>query len=306
MSFSLYELSKKLYPESEAHIYEPLWQFRAKFVSRGYFYHKHIQRLLNEIPQHMMPTLEKNDSRFIEKPLRPYITVNNPALNRAGWVIEHYQFFEHALPHDLFKHIYQDPNGLLLKTIAVDDNVYEIRLSNDGRYQKEGELTLKLVNSEGHGFYTVSFVVHQHTPLKHKIAIGGLQGPESTPENNHQIKRLTKTLHGLRPKDLMVKLLVMIANTWEMTEIFAVSNHAHIYRAKRYGNGKRVQANYDTHWKSVGATHYNPDFYSIPLIDPRKAQEDISRPKRAMYRRRYEWLDETNAEFSEILALKKA
>ncbi len=41
------------------------------------------------------------------------------------------------------------------------------------------------------------------------------------------------------------------------------------------------------------------------MEDVRRDPEDISRPKRAMYRRRYEWLDQVKAEIQQIIALKQ-
>ena len=102
----------------------------------------------------------------------------------------------------------------------------------------------------------------------------------------------------------MVKLVIMLANTWKVDRILAVNNSAHIYRAKRYGGDHRVRANYNSHWESQGGTVFDNNFYEISKIDIRKEQEDISRPKRAMYRRRYEWMDELIATINEQLKLK--
>ncbi|MEL7327260.1 MAG: DUF535 family protein, partial [Pseudomonadota bacterium] len=46
---------------------------------------------------------------------------------------------------------------------------------------------------------------------------------------------------------------------------------------------------------------YDRHFYSIDVNAPRRDIEGMSRSKRSMYRRRYEWLDNTKATFEEVL-----
>ena len=304
MSTSLYRIAKQLYPDDQAHIYHPLWQYRYKFVCRALFYRSAINKLIEGIPKRMMVMLTRNDKRFIEKPLRPYITVKSNPEERTNLVLSHYQFVSEHLTNEQIKGIYQTDYGYELTKIIVGEDEYRIVLDNDGRYQKEGEMTFKVLAADNTPFYAVSFVIHTNAQQERCLSIGGLQGPESTPENNAKIKKLTKSLNGLRPKDLMVKLVIMLANAWNVDRILAVNNSAHIYRAKRYGGNHRVRANYNTHWESQGATPFDKDFYEISKIDIRKEQEDISRPKRAMYRRRYEWMDELIITINEQLKLK--
>lgn len=47
-----------------------------------------------------------------------------------------------------------------------------------------------------------------------------------------------------------------------------------------------------------GGIEYNRHFYALKVNDTRRDTEGMSRSKRSMYRRRYEWLDNTKAEFA--------
>ncbi|MGR5227819.1 DUF535 family protein [Photobacterium damselae] len=49
--------------------------------------------------------------------------------------------------------------------------------------------------------------------------------------------------------------------------------------------------NYDQLWEEHDEEVYDEWFYQLPLESKRRAMEDIKRPKRKMYRERYEWLD---------------
>ncbi|WP_346015685.1 DUF535 family protein [Photobacterium sp. Ph6] len=221
---------------------------------------------------------------------------------------QHYQFISNELPSATKEHIFANCKGLKLVSFIVDDQEYSLSLTFDGRYQKEGELCLVLFDAQGNNFYTVTFIVNNQDG-KRSIIIGGLQGPTSNDENNLKIKRLTKTLHGQRPKDLMIKMMTFIANCWQADHLLAIKNESHTYCAKRYKSKKygnsRIKTDYNRHWEALGGTEYDTHFYQLPIEDVRRNPEDISRPKRAMYRRRYEWLDQTKNTLSYILKLNK-
>ncbi|MGF1726287.1 VirK/YbjX family protein [Photobacterium nomapromontoriensis] len=286
---SLMHLAKLTYPDELAEKYHPLWQYRLKFLLRASLFRSSLNRLQTGIAPDMLEKLLTLHNRFLEKPMRPYLTVKGSPAQRAEKVVKHYQFVSQYLPVVTTQAIYQAQPGLELTRFSVNDDDYRLAIMFDARYQKEGEMTLKLLDSKGLPFYAVSFSIMDGEKGR-ELAIGGIQGPSSSAENNVKIKALTKTLHGLRPKDLMIKMLTIIANIWQVDHILAVRNRAHIYRARRYEKGK-VKADYDAHWRALNAAEYNRDFVELSNIDIRKAPEEISRPKRAMYRRRYEWLD---------------
>ena len=89
----------------------------------------------------------------------------------------------------------------------------------------------------------------------------------------------------------MIKVLIGVANTLNVNEIFAISNKYHVFNTNRY-KSIHVSSNYDNHWSSISGKKVTEDFFSLPNTDLRKNPEDISRNKRAMYRKRYAWLDQ--------------
>lgn len=95
----------------------------------------------------------------------------------------------------------------------------------------------------------------------------------------------------------MVSLLTLIAQVWEVNTILAVKTQSHTYAARRYSKG-RIKTDYDALWQELGGTEYNRHFYALKVNDTRRDTEGMSRSKRSMYRRRYEWLDNTKAEFA--------
>ena len=65
--------------------------------------------------------------------------------------------------------------------------------------------------------------------------IGMLQGPAGSIENRHAlIKDLTKSLHGLRTKSLLVEMALMLSRILGINKVKAISNKGHIYQAIHY------------------------------------------------------------------------
>ncbi|WP_064602459.1 VirK/YbjX family protein [Photobacterium sp. J15] len=298
---SILNLAKITYPDGLQTKSKALWKYRLRFILRAAIMRTSVKKLQSGIKPEMLDTLLKQHHNFFEKPMKPYITVKGSPDERADFVVSHYNFVEKCLPEETTHAIYQQQNGLELAHFEVKDEEFRLALMYDSRYQKEGDMTLKLLDNQNLAFYAVSFSIREGSNGR-ELAIGGIQGPESSPENKVRIKALTKTLHGLRPKDLMIKMLTIIANVWQVDHLLAVKNSAHIYRARRYHKGK-VKADYDAHWKALNATDYNRDFVELSKTEVRKTPEEISRPKRAMYRRRYEWLDLMTEKLSQELCL---
>lgn len=298
---TLSDYAQIIYPDSEADQYSPLWSYRAKFILRATYYRKAFQLITSAINPPLLEALCKHCPRFVEKPFRPYIINDSSAIERAQFVVQHYQFVSEQLPSHISNEIYLNANGLTLFNFTVDEIDYSFQLVFHARYQKEGDMSLFLFNELDKNFYTLTFSIRDIEGQR-QLVIGGLQGPASSPENNLKIKALTKTLHGQRPKDLMIKIITLIANIWQVDTLLAVKSGSHAYAAKRYSKG-RVIANYDKHWEALGGTEFDQHFYALSLEDIRRNPEDISRPKRAMYRRRYEWLDTINDTLTQKVSL---
>ncbi|AUW05552.1 VirK/YbjX family protein [Vibrio campbellii] len=299
MNKSILHQSKTIYSDQFAEIYHPIWSYRIKFIARALFYKKAFNYLADNIEASTLEMLCTRTHRFLEKPFRPYIIKNNPAINRSELVVDHYKTASKLVSPALMKQIYTDPKGLTLMTFEIDEILYTVRLVYEARYQKEGDMSLVLHSQEDGNFYTISFILGHENGTR-CIKIGGLQGPRSNETSNEKIKKLTRKLYGQRPKSLMVSLLSILAQIWGAETILAVKTQSHTYAARRYSKG-RIKTDYDALWIELGGTEYDRHFYSIDVNAPRRDIEGMSRSKRSMYRRRYEWLDNTKATFEEVL-----
>ncbi|CAH1551919.1 VirK/YbjX family protein [Vibrio owensii] len=299
MNKSILHHSKTIYSDEYAEIYHPIWTYRIKFIARALFYRKSFKYLADNIESSLLEMLCTRTHRFLEKPFRPYIVKNSPAIDRSALVVDHYNTVSELVSPDLMKQIYTDAKGLTLMTFEIEDILYTVRLVYEARYQKEGDMSLVLHSQEDGNFYTLSFTLGHENGAR-SIMIGGLQGPRSNETSNEKIKKLTRKLYGQRPKSLMVSLLDLLAQIWGVETILAVKTQSHTYAAKRYSKG-RIKTDYDALWKELGGTEYDRNFYSLTVNAPRRDIEGMSRSKRSMYRRRYEWLDNTKATFEQVL-----
>lgn len=299
MNKSIFHHSKTIYSDEYAEIYHPIWTYRIKFIARALFYRKSFKYLANNIEASLLEMLCTRTHRFLEKPFRPYIVKNSPAIDRSALVVDHYNTVSELVSPALMKQIYTDAKGLTLMTFEIEDILYTVRLVYEARYQKEGDMSLVLHSQEDGNFYTLSFTLGHENGAR-SIMIGGLQGPRSNETSNEKIKKLTRKLYGQRPKSLMVSLLDLLAQIWGVETILAVKTLSHTYAAKRYSKG-RIKTDYDALWKELGGTEYDRNFYSLTVNAPRRDIEGMSRSKRSMYRRRYEWLDNTKATFEQVL-----
>ncbi len=104
---------------------------------------------------------------------------------------------------------------------------------------------------------------------------------------------MTRAGQGLRPKSLVVMLVMALAGAMGAHRVCAVRMKAHIFQARRYSKKKKacLQADYDELWQEfLALLDQDANFVRLqPVV--RKPLEEVAAKKRAMYRRRYEWLD---------------
>ena len=60
---------------------------------------------------------------------------------------------------------------------------------------------------------------------------------------------------------------------------------------------RKLKTNFGDFWIEAGGKETEDErFYELPLIEPRKTMEEVPTRKRAVYRRRFAFLDEVDAE----------
>jgi len=167
---------------------------------------------------------------------------------------------------------------------------YHIQLAAVEPMEREGELVLQLVQGEGQDqtiVYNCAFSFHQGERGM-VLGVGCMQGPRGD-HGLQAIKDATRELHGLRPKNMMVKLLVQIGYALGCSELRLVGNaNRTVCRSVRQG---KVHADYDALWQELDATVRADGDYHLPcepLAEPDLAA--IASKKRSEARKRHETL----------------
>jgi uncharacterized protein VirK/YbjX len=241
--------------------------------------------LLNSHP--MFAELVKARPRLIYKIYRPYQSNTMDASQRLALLRSHYR---HIFRHGMGPLTVQAARGAVpLATVEGKSGVvYQLQLRAIEPMEREGELVLQLVQ-DGDLVYSAAFSFFDGD-CGMVLGIGCMQGPKG--ERGLQlIKDATRELHGMRPKNLMVKLLSQIAYDHDCSELRLVGNaNRAVCGATRQG---KVHADYDALWLELGAVQRSNGDYTLasePICAPDLAA--IASKKRSEARKRHETLCE--------------
>jgi uncharacterized protein VirK/YbjX len=195
--------------------------------------------------------------------------------------------------------------------VALTDGQGELplRLGKQPRFEREGELTLSLIDPFGSLLYSacVTWVEDDGRltwapgdpappasppPARPRVAllVGSLNG--TAPRD--VLRHLTKLGHGVRPASLMVFLLQQLAALSGAEALLGVGRHTHAY----WGHPRHaaIRFDYDAFWQEEGGEQRDDGLWSLPVQPRRRSPSEVPGQKRAQYLRRYAWLDEVAAE----------
>lgn len=289
------DMARYLYPEdNDRKVFN-----RGKFVLRSLLYRRQLSKVFDLFQVSHLNALPASHPELLDKPMRPYCFAGSTPAQRADMLENHYRLLLESYPQ-LIDPLYLG-EGIALGRYPLSG--CGIVLRYDGTFRREAELALSIVNGEGQRLYSCAFSLAGSVD-RLILMIGSMQGPEPAVENaQDRVRELTKEGHGLRPKSLLVQLVLQLAQSMGAAEVLAVRKRAHVFQAKRYSSKQKanLQADYDELWQEFDARDVDANFVALQA-QPRKPLEEIASKKRAMYRRRYEWLDLLVQEMSERFA----
>lgn len=221
---------------------------------------------------------------------RAYLTRALGPKERLAALKCHYAFVLERFPQAMLRQVYQ-PQGFLLASLPFEEvGRFSLRLAYCHSLGKEGDLTIRFEDEDSHRpIYSLTFSVTVNEPEHREAIIGGLQG-YTRGEDNERVVALTRRMHGLRPKALVLFTLQQLACVWGFTNIRAVTDDMHIYR--HYLRRKDLAARYDDFWRESGGLLAADKLFDLPVLPTMRAASTIKPSKRAMYKRRYAMLDE--------------
>lgn len=232
----------------------------------------------------------------------PYISRSWSPKNKLSVLASHYEVVTKSCPQLL---LLGRSDSLMLSDLSEFAAGCSLVLDRPFWFMREGELVLNLFQGDLR-IASIAFTLSR-TDTELCIFIGAVQGIHKGVESELSLsiyRDLTKDFEGLRPRSFLIEVIKYIAINIGVEKIYAVGDGYRHHRHPYFGAHKALElaANYDVIWLEHGATpSEREDFFEIPMILSRKPLDSIASKKRAMYRRRYELLDDTFKKIDSVL-----
>jgi uncharacterized protein VirK/YbjX len=223
--------------------------------------------------------------QLLQKIHKPFARRGLDVAARAALVRRHYELARERVGPALLEAV-AGGREIALCSVALPNGHGElgVRLGKQPRFEREGELTLSLLDPFGSLLYSKCFTLCERDG-ELGLLVGSLNG--TAPRD--VLRHLTKLAWGLRPQSLLVFLLQQVAAQVGARYIDAVGRTTHAY----WGNPRHdeIRFDYDAFWREEGAVESASGLHALPLHPRRRAAQEIPSQKRGLYARRYAWLD---------------
>jgi uncharacterized protein VirK/YbjX len=232
----------------------------------------------------------------------PYISKSWSPQDKLEVLASHYEVVTKSCPKLL---LFARNESLVLSDLSAFAEGCSLVLDRPIWFMREGELVLNLFQGDLR-IASIAFTLSRtggHTVM----FIGAVQGIHKGVDSERSLsiyRELTKSFEGLRPRSFLIEVIKFIASHIGVTKIYAVGDECRHHRHPYFGAHKaqELAANYDVIWLEHGAIpSEREDFFEIPMALSNKALESIPSKKRAMYRRRYELLNDTFEKIDNVL-----
>lgn len=234
----------------------------------------------------------------------PYLHKEWEVSRRLEAVASHYEALDSVRAHAL---ALDDDDWLGLADLDRIAPGLRLVIDRAPWFKREGQLVLNLFDGDLR-IVSVAFSFAIDPSGARSILIGAVQGIHRGVPSEESLavyRRLTKTLCGLRPKVFAIEVLRMMAALLAIDRMLGVTDANRLHRHPYFGcRGRETFAsNYDELWlERGGRLEPSSGFFDIPISGGRKDLAEIPSRKRALYRRRYEMLDEVRAVIGRALA----
>lgn len=273
---------------------------RAKWRVRSMVYGVYLGELHQAMRHPVLQDILHTHPRLYEKVYRPYLICGLAPKARTRLVCDHYRLALGRLSEPALRAIYLQ-HGLEVSSLNAGGDTYTVRLRYADQFEKEGELTLELLDPQGERVYCASFSLIQLHDGSLGAVIGCLQGPHLLAGDAQAlIKQMTKALHGLRPKALMITLVQMLCGALGVRRLFGVRNAGHAYHCL-LNKRRRVKMDYDATWDEMGG-QMSTHLAEIPVHPHHRRPDEIKSHKRSQYARRYALMDALQAQIDSRFA----
>lgn len=221
----------------------------------------------------------KKNPLILKSALLPYISTSFSFLEKLKAIESHYQVVG-AIGLKAF--LFDDKSYCNLAAIQIGEKEFRVVLDKPIWMRYEGEMAINLFYGSDRIFSAAFSLIANNASMY----VGALQGSGVSQDNKDFFAKLTTQWHGVRPRDMMVYVTCMMAKILGFDKLLAVGDALHPSLIKN--NPKSLS--YDQIWSENGGIPNNEGFFIVSSQMRVRESSEIAPKKRAMYRRRYEFL----------------
>lgn len=250
---------------------------------------------LMESPEFQFIT--KHRTKLYFKPFRVYISTKWKKKRKVKVIRDTYRFVRSSKN---FTRVITNP-PIEIAHFQLKDGVEAfLKLGYDFKYRKEGELVLSFECEHLGGVIADAAFSFEEMENGWVSRIGCIQGHHTN--ELYSAKVAQKLMHGFRPKSLIVFAVQEFSKALGFSAVYGAGDSIQAYRKKHFIHIPflhKIPFDYDAFWEESGGKAVNKGWYDLPLEPFRKDIQEIKSSKRALYRRRYELMDDISMKIGE-------
>ncbi|MBR2215273.1 MAG: DUF535 domain-containing protein [Selenomonadaceae bacterium] len=235
---------------------------------------------------------------YLEQVTRAFFYAGSTLAERRQIVQKHLAYAQKITKPEWFSRLHTGEKLTIWKWNETDVN-WQTDLQISPGQRKEGLLAVNMY-WEGIPLYQVIFWLNEDQHGESSLWIGALQG-SNVANAQELIKEATKRAFRYRTKNLAIYLTMAVARAFQVKHIYAVSN-AGYYAQNHVRADRKLKTDFGVFWEEVGGSLTNdPRFYELPLTETRKTMEEVPTRKRAVYRKRFAFQDDVDAQVADSM-----
>lgn len=253
---------------------------------------------LNALQRHFTSTpllteIQKLYPFVYEQPTRAFFYNKSTFEERENIVKQHMDYLTQVLQPETILDIYREKNIPLWEGPEIDGKRFWACIYYEPGQRKEGILSVML-RLDQEPLYQIIFWLAPDKQGDWSMWIGAMQGPNMA-DAKDVIKKITKACHSYRTKNLILYIAQAVARGLGLKKIYAVTNYGY-YANNHVRMDRKLKTSFSDFWAEAGGYPTEDErFDELPLVEKRKSMEEVPTRKRAVYRRRFELLDEIDA-----------
>ncbi|WP_407400112.1 VirK/YbjX family protein [Anaerovibrio sp.] len=270
------------------------------FLLRSLKYRKKLndlQRYFTSTP--LLTEIQRLYPFVYEQPTRAFFYNKSTFDERIEIVKEHFDYLLGKLKAEVIRDIYTKKNLPIWQGEDIDGQHFGAYLYYEDGHRKEGMMSVVL-RLDVRALYLIVFWIAKDKNGKWAMWIGAMQGPNMD-DAKDVVKKITNRCHRYRTKNLILYVAQAVARNLGLEKIYAVTNFGY-YANNHVRMDRKLKTSFSDFWQEAGG-HPTDDerFDELPLVEPRKTMEEVPTRKRAVYRRRFEFLDNIDASIASAM-----